>query len=273
MVALLPRRDMTTVFVDAGLLRRANLLTLLQAPGRVQEHDYQQFVRDTGFDYTRDVDAMAARGNGQQLFLVARGDFDWTRLKEYAARHGGGCDNAFCKVPTDRPGRWASYLQIQPGAIGLALSADPADVLLLSPRKIENAPAVPPQPVWITLPHALLADPQLAGSESMPLPLRIFVLTLQSADSATVSLGLGAQGSQDFELRLDAQFQNAAAADTTRAQLEIDTRLLKLELERERQQPSRADLTGLLTSGTFFQAGNVVIGRWPVHPELLKSLQ
>ncbi len=273
MVALLPKRDMITVFVDAGVLRQAKLLTILQGSGAVADGDYQRFVRNTGFDYTKNVEALAARGNQQQIFMVVRGSFDWTRLREYAGSHGGGCNTAFCKVPTSQSGRWASFLQIQPDMMGLAVSTDPADVLLLSPRRVEGPPEIPPQPVWVTLPHSALADPQIAASKSIPLPLHIFALTIQAAESATLSIGPGAPDAADYQLRLDATFQNAAGAESTRNQLEIDTKMLKIELEREHQKPSRSDLTGLLTGGTFYQSGNSVIGQWPVHTELLKSLQ
>jgi hypothetical protein len=268
MVGLLPQRDMTTVFLNADVLRRAKLLGLLQASVAGQDGDYQQFVRDTGFDYARDIDVLAARGDARQIFFVIRGKFEWARLQDYAARHGGNCSTAFCKVPTTRAGRWASYLRIQSDVIGLAVSNDPADVLLLSPRPIENAPALPSEPVWVSLGHSLLSD-----NKDLPLPVRIFAVAVQSADSVTLSMGARGQGSGNFELRLRAVCQNAAVANTIRNQLEIDTKMLRLELERERQRPSRSDLTGLLSAGAFSQAGNSVVGVWPVYSELVNSFQ
>jgi hypothetical protein len=49
--------------------------------------------------------------------------------------------------------------------------------------------------------------------------------------------------------------------------------MLQLELARENQQPNPADLTGLLTSGTFQSGNNHVFGTWPVRKELLKALE
>lgn len=268
MIALLPHRDFATAFLNVAVLRQARLLTILQASRPEQDLDYRQFVRDTGFDYTQDIEAVAGRGNEQQVFLVIRGKFDWTRLRQYAPRHGGSCNETFCQVPTTRPGRWASYLSIQADVVGLAVSGDPADVLLLSPRRVENAPAIPSAPVWVSLPHSLLSDPK-----DLPLPIRLLALAVQSADRVTLSAGPGGRGSRDFRLRLEAVCQNAAVADTARTQLEIDTKLLKMELQREHQQPSRADLTGLLTEGAFRQSGNAVIGGWPLYREFLEHLQ
>jgi hypothetical protein len=76
-----------------------------------------------------------------------------------------------------------------------------------------------------------------------------------------------------FDVRLDAQCPSEPTAEVTRNQLEIQTKMLRLELARERQQPNPADLSGLLTSGTFQIVDKHVIGNWPVSRELLKTLQ
>jgi hypothetical protein len=268
MVALLPRREGVTVFLDIRALRRAGLLNLLQSSKPVQDVDYQQFVRETGFDYTRDIEALAARGNGQQTFLVIRGRFDWTRLREYALHQGGTCNGAFCQSPGTRPGRWASYLRIQSDVVGLAVSGDPADVLLLSPRKVNNAPPVPPDPVWVSLSNSVLPN-----ANGLPLPLRLFALAVQPAQRVVITAGPDRNGRSDFQLNLQAVCPNAAVADTMRTQLEMDTKLLKMELVREHRQPSASDLTGLLTAGVFREVGNTVAGSWPLRRELLNSLQ
>jgi hypothetical protein len=114
----------------------------------------------------------------------------------------------------------------------------------------------------------------LKNPVEMPLPLRIFAITLQSAESVVISLGAAEQSGQAaFEIRLDALCPNRVTADTIRNQLELQTKLLRLELTRERQKPSPADLTGLLTSGSFQVVDQRVVGRWPVRNELLRTLQ
>ena len=268
MVALLPHRDWTTVFLNVDVLRRAKLLNLLQAPLPEQERDTQEFVHETGFDTTRDLEVVAGRGDGQQIFLIVRGRFNWKRLRAYAMHHGGSCNSAYCQVPAGSSGRYASYLSIQPDTAGLAVGSDPANVLLLSPRQIEHAPAIPSEPVWVTVAHSLLSDPK-----DLPLPVRLFALAMQSTDRVTLAVGAGAGGDRPFELRLEAICQNAAIADTTRTQLEMDTKLLKMELQRERRSASPGDLTGLLTAGAFRQSGNSVLGSWPVYRALVGHLQ
>ncbi len=84
-----------------------------------EDAEYRAFVRETDFDYQQDIQALAGATDGAQLFFVVRGSFAWNRLRQYASRHGGGCGDEVCSVPTSRPGRWASFLPIQSNVIGL----------------------------------------------------------------------------------------------------------------------------------------------------------
>jgi hypothetical protein len=103
--------------------------------------------------------------------------------------------------------------------------------------------------------------------------LQIFALSLQPAATVLLSAGQAEHSNEAFTVQLEATFPNAPSADTTCKQLQIQTRMLKLELARENRQPDPADLTGLLTAGTF-QVGNThVFGTWPVRKELLKALE
>ncbi len=268
LVALLPQTTATRFFIDLDALRRAHLLRLLSANKPAEENDYRQFVQATGFDYTRDADTIAGSADGNQILVVMRGHFDWGRLARYATAHGGSCESSYCKLPTTRAGRWASFRSIQPDVIGLALSADPAAANLLVPTSQAHRKPIPTDPVWLKPAHSLLSDPA-----SLPLPARILAISLQFADEVTLSLGPSSSTSAPFELKLIARYPNPAMADTTRSQLEIDTKMLKLELAREHQQPNPADLTGLLVSGTFQVVKNEVFGAWPIRQELLNSLQ
>jgi hypothetical protein len=268
LVALLPQTTATRFFIDLDALRRAHVLRVLAAAKPAEEKDYRQFVQATGFDYTRDAETIAGSADGNRIFVVMRGHFDWGRLARYATAHGGSCESSHCKLPTTRPGRWASFRSIQPDVIGLALSADPAAAgsFVLSDRTHRNS--IPTDPVWIRPAHSLLSNPA-----SLPLPARILAISLQFADEVTLSLGRSTSTSAPFELKLAARYPNPAMADTTRSQLEIDTKMLKLELAREHQQPNPADLTGLLVSGTFQVVKSEVFGAWPIRQELLNSLQ
>ncbi len=270
LVHLLPRGDSTIVFADFAVLRHAGMMHVLAGAKPAEAQEYDQFVRQTHFDYARDIDALAAAVEDGQIFCVARGRFDWDSLRQYVIAHGGSCqDGEFCRISTSQPGRWASLVLIQSDVMGMAVGKDSSAAKLLRPPGRRNRKPIPSEPVWVHVSKKLLQNP--AG---MPLPLRIFAITLQSADSVLISLGRAdANNSAAFEIRLDAACPNGVTAGTIRNQLELQTKLLKLELAREREQPNPADLTGLLTSGSFQVVNRDVIGTWPVRNELLKSLQ
>jgi hypothetical protein len=272
LVQLLPPGDLTTFFMDADTLRRAGLLDLLAGVKPADEKQYAEFVSQTQFQYLKDLDALAGGSDGDQLFFVIRGRFDWNKLKQYALQHGGVCQHDYCTAPTSNPGRWANFLPIQSDVIGLTVSPNGTAADLLRPpgRRVqeqalgETRGETANNPVWVRPSRKLMKSPA-----DVPLAIRIFAITLQAADSVTLSVGNAGSG---IAVQLNAGFPNEAAADTARNQMEIQTKMLKLQLAREQPQPSPSDPTGLLTSGTFQVVHQRVIGVWPVRPELLRAL-
>jgi len=268
LVKLLPPGDLTIFFVDVAMLRQANLLNLVTGIAPAAEKDYAEFVSQTQFDYTLDMDALAGASDGEQLFFVIRGRLRWDKLRQYAAAHGGACRDDYCKAPASKPGRWANFFPVQPDVIALAISRNSAAADLLRPpgRRVQEQPNG--NPVWVRVAQSALKTPS-----SLPLPLRIFAVILQATDSVVLSLGPPRSGQAVFSVQLDAGFPNEPSADTARTQFEIQTKMLKLELAREHQQPNPADLTGLLTAGSFQVVKRHVIGSWPVRKDLLSALQ
>ncbi len=269
-LGLLPGGDVTTFFADVSALRTAGMLELLSGSKPAADADYKQFVRETHFDYTKDLEAIAGTATSDHIFFIVRGHFDWSKLQQYAAAHGGSCRHDTCRVPASKPGRWASFLPIQPDVMAVALSQDDTAAEQLRPQHRQAAEPMPSaQPVWLKISHSLLTQPL-----SLPLALRIFALSLQSADPVIFSLGRAPQYSQMvFNVELEAQCPSPATAEVTRNQLEIQTKMLNLELAREHARPNSADLTGLLTAGAFQVVGSRVVGTWPVRKELLNALQ
>jgi hypothetical protein len=268
MIALLPPGDATTFFANIAVLRRAGVLDLFAGSKTIEETEYRDFIRQTHFDYRKDIQAIAGAADGKDILFIIRGRFDWTRLHSYALAHGGACKDSFCNLPTSKPGRSASFLPIQSDVIGLAVGNDSNAALALSPHRDRVSQQIPPQPVWVRVSRRLLEHPL-----SLPVPVRIFFISLQFADRVLLSLDSGANNGAAFTLQLDAQCPSRTAAETIKAQLELQTKILRTELAREHQQPSPADFTGLLVSGTFYVSNQRVIGTWPIHKELLKTLQ
>jgi hypothetical protein len=266
LMKLLPPGDLTVFFLDLSKLRQAGLLGLLAGVRPAAEADYQAFLSQTGFDYRRDMDALAGALDGDQLFFAIRGRFDWTKLKQYALAHSGVCERDYCTIPGSKPDRWVNFLPIQSDVMGLSISANgsAADVLRPPGRRVQDQP--PADPVWLKVSQSLLKNPS-----AVPMLGRMFAIVLQSANSVVFSLGT--MPGLAAGVRLNAAFPNNAAADTARTQMEMQTKLLKLELTREHQPSSPSDLTGLLTAGSFQVVEKHLIGIWPVRNELLRELQ
>jgi hypothetical protein len=101
LVQLFPADADYVFYADAAALRASpfvrQLLTLLPDPG--EDRDYQNFVRETGFDYSRDLDRVAlatlppARGADSHpadaaVVAFADGRFDRAKIAAYVLRSG-----------------------------------------------------------------------------------------------------------------------------------------------------------------------------------------
>jgi len=264
LVRLLPRSRGSIFFVDVGVLRRAGILQLIEGSPAAQERGYRSFSNEAHFDFARDVDSFSGTFDGQTIFAALRGRFDWGALERYAGAHGGRCEAELCYSPASEPGRWVSFLPVQPDVMALAVSSDRSAARSLLPGRSARSELVPPEPVWVSLAPSLIRNPA-----HLPAAMRIFAISIQSAESVLLSLSGAGDG---FKLQLDADFPSPTAADTARKQLETDTTLFTRELAREHEQPNPADLSGLLVRGTFEAHGKHLLGIWPVSMELLKAL-
>lgn len=91
---LMPGGSETVLFVDFSDLRQAPFFAdlLAWAPRPALDAGYDQFRRDTGFDYEKDLDRIAVafekHGTQQVFFAVANGRFDQKKIKDYAVKTG-----------------------------------------------------------------------------------------------------------------------------------------------------------------------------------------
>ena len=188
---------------------------------------------------------------------------DWQRLAGFIESHGGAC-HEYCTVPTSTPGKLISIYEVQPDVLGIAVSPNSAAALKIAPgqRWSERWP----HPIWIRLGGHALDD-----SVKWPVPVRVLASSLRPAKQVMFSAGKTPSGG--LELRRDATFATERIAEIVRTQLELQTKMLNLEFAREHAKPDTADLSGLLSSGTFQLIDDNVVGIWPVHNELIRSLQ
>ena len=269
LVKLLPPGDLTTFYISISALRQGGLLHLLTGISPASEKDYTDFVAATGFDYTRDMDALAGGVNDDnEIYFVLRGRFNWPKLRQFTMAHGGTCEEDVCRAPGTKPHRWVNFVRVQPDTVALAISkrATAADLLRPPGRRMQELPSG--DPVWVRVSPALIKDPT-----GLPKPLQIFAISLQAAESVLLSAGRAEHSDEAFTVQLEAAFPNAPSADTTCKQLQIQTKMLRLELAHENRQPNPADLTGLLTAGSFQVGNSRLFGSWPVRKELLEALQ
>jgi hypothetical protein len=81
----------------------------LAGPSPTEDRDYQNFVRATGFDYSRDLDHAAIAfwpGTINQTLVIADGRFDRAKIEAYALQTGHKItsgSHSFISVPGDPP--------------------------------------------------------------------------------------------------------------------------------------------------------------------------
>jgi len=94
MLAMMPSDASAVVFADLVELRSSSFLAQLYswAPAPSPDADYAQFLKDTGFNYERDLDRLAIawmNSGGDSTFLaVADGKFDWQKISAVALKSG-----------------------------------------------------------------------------------------------------------------------------------------------------------------------------------------
>jgi hypothetical protein len=93
-LALMPTDASAVLFLDFGELRQAPFFAQLYAwaPQPQADADYAQFVKETGFDYERDLQritiAVEKRGEDSAQFAIADGKFDRQRISAFALKDG-----------------------------------------------------------------------------------------------------------------------------------------------------------------------------------------
>jgi hypothetical protein len=94
LLSWMPGDARAVLFIDLTDLRRAPFFAdlLAWAPKPDADPEYRQFVRDTGFDYERDLDRLAVtfeqQGAQKIFFAVGDGHFDKKKIKAYAQKNG-----------------------------------------------------------------------------------------------------------------------------------------------------------------------------------------
>jgi hypothetical protein len=255
-----PAEDALALSIDFTALRGAGLLNSSKIP---VEADYKQFVAGTGFDYRRDLDSVAASFSRSGSFFIARGHFDWKKLRDYAARQGGSCYQDLCRMQGSKPERHISFLPLRGDAIALAVSPNDLAASMLTKTGQPVTGTIPSAPVWLSVPGS-----ELRKQDALPPGMHLMLSALTSADRVVITVG---PTGSSIEAHLDATCRTADDARVLASQLRTTTATIK-EAFRHDKQIGDDELAALLTGGRFDQADRRVTGTWPVRKSLLDAL-
>lgn len=260
----LPSGEGITGWIDVAALRAGGVLELIAGYKPVEDKEYKAFVESSGFDYRRDLDGALVSIRGDDVYLLLTGRFPWDRLEAYAKSQGGDCKDDICNMPGSQPNRKISFSSIRNGVMALAVSPNASAVSAILKAKSEPRAVASQQPIWITIPPA-----SLRGRPVLLPGTRSFTSALTKADSVTLSIGPQAGR---FEALLDVTCPTAGDAAFLQLQLQEATVLLKTLIQRENKQANPADLSGVLTSGTFGRNDRQVWGKWPIERSFVQAL-
>jgi hypothetical protein len=274
MISSLPRQNASLFYVNVDAIRSSGLLSDLSGPKVTEEAEYKDFLAQTNFDYQRDLDQLAGASTGEETYLLLAGRFDWRKLSQYAKSHGGQCLQGICSLPGSRANRWISFVPLRSNLMGLAVSSNQRAVYSIAKIGSVAETSVPKDPVWVTIPHAILATPR-----SLP-PLASAVadamsgattLTLSLANPAAQS-GIPGLDQAAFVVHMEARFDSETKAVDMESQLVRATALVKTMAETRQAPAGPTDLASILMRGSFQNANGQVTGSWPVSREFVNSL-
>jgi hypothetical protein len=264
LMARLPTANALLLSVDFEQLRRAGILQLLAAPKAGEDPDYRGFIQRTNFNYTRDLDLAVAAFAPTGKFLLLSGRFDWKSLRAYAASQGGRCEGDLCRMQGSTPDRRISFFPLQSNLMALAVSPDDSAALRLQTASGGPSAQPPDAPIWLSIPAGMLRS-----GEDMPDGARMFARSVGQAEAVTLTL---TPEGQRLAARLNVLCRNEPDAADVALQLQRVTGVLREMIARENQQPNPADLSGVLTAGSFRPEGRRVYGYWPIERVFVRNV-
>lgn len=255
-----PAEEGTALSIDFKTLRGAGLLAGSKA---APEPEYKQFIDGTGLDYRRDLDSVLGSLSKSGNYFIARGRFDWNRLRDYALRQGGSCYQQLCRMQGSTPERHISFLPLRDDTIAVAVGTDDLAAARLTKTGTPVTSRLPAAPVWLSVPGAVLQQ-----RNALPPGLRMVLSSLVKADRVVITVAPVGAG---IEAHLDASCRTADDARVLASQLRSTTGMLKQALLTD-QEASQDDLARTLAAGAFNASGARVSGTWPVAKNLIESL-
>jgi hypothetical protein len=288
----LPSTAPVVGFADVAALRDLQDTPLasvlgLAAPGPDQDRDYRRFVRDTGFDYTRDLDKVAIAywpanliqtdgGIGQNRVLaVADGRFDQQKIDAYALRTGkiikqGG--RTMYDVPGNPP---IAFEFLSPSRILIASGENALGLLTIGDAPSNDAAIkdrigrVAAAPIFAVADTSKLPDSFYSSFQNSP--------QLEQLARSIREMTLAARPSgANIDTVVDAQcdsLKNALEISTLLDGFRVIGRAELADPSVRRQMTRQQDrfLTGLLDRASVTRDGNWIRLKFDVTPAMLSS--
>jgi hypothetical protein len=260
----LPTDDAVVMYIDFGRLRSGGILQLLDSSKVGEDPEYRSFVSKTDFDWKQDLDAAMIAFAPKGKYMLLRGRFAWSNLKNYALASDGRCNNSFCKLAGSSPEKRISFFPMQSNLMAMAVSDD--DVGALRMNMVDDRPhaEIPNAPIWLSIPPSVVKSGQ-----SLPAGTQMFARSLERARAVTLA---AVPEGDHFAAKLNVRCANDGDASALAAELNKTTGLLRELIEREHQKANPADLSGFLTSGVFRSDGSRVSGYWRISRALIENL-
>lgn len=238
LMSMLPGDAPVLSFLDVAALRKIQALPLgaalgFNSPGPQTDRDYTEFVRQTGFDYSRDLDQAAIAfwpaspdptpaGTAQDRALaIAEGRFDAAKIKAYAERAGGKSTTRGTQTVYEVPGAPpVAFEFLSPTRLAIASGPNPGALLDFSrpvPRDAATQSSierVAGAPIFALARMDHLPPNFYASMHNSP-QLEKFVRSIQSLALA------GKPDGNQFEVTLDAQCDSMTSAAALAAQLDL----------------------------------------------------
>jgi len=274
-----PADNLLLIYLDVGGLRRAGSLAPLLRARVDPDPDYASFVRQTGFDYQRDLDAAAVCYLADRVYLLARGRFDPARLRQYALSQGGSCGGGElekpCRMPASRPDRTISFWLLTGGLLALATAPEAEAALQLGSPPAENAgpiarAAAAPDSrsplLWMTAAPASL---DLLGASATSPHLALLARALSGAERAYLFVS---DRSPDLAVSLTATCRSASQAGEIRQLLQgLNDLAAGLSRLAPGSKPGGA-WPQVLASAVIRHEQGSVRAHWTVPPPALEAL-
>lgn len=255
-----PAEDAIVLNIDFSKIRSAGFLSDSRIP---LEPEYKQFLDGTNFNYRSDLDSVVASFSKSGNFFIARGRFDWKKLRDYAAHQGGSCYQDVCRMVGSTPQRHISFLPLRDDVMALAVSTDDMAATRLTQAGNPITAQLPSAPVWVSVPGAALHE-----SAAFPPGLGLMLSALGSADRLVITVNQSGAG---LAAKLEANCRSQDDARVLASQLRTVTAKLK-EASLSSKEAQSDELVQVLAGGKFDDSGTRVNGQWPFSKALLASL-